>query len=360
MKKTAIFLTILWAVLTLAAWTAPTKAVDDAERRPLSPRPAFRLEQVLSGRFQTDFESGSLDQFPFRQSFRRLKALFHRNVLGQRDDHGIYLCQGHAVAQVYPMKADSLDHALSRFSYLHRGFLQGSSAKMAVIPDKNYYLGEESGQLSLNYDALFRQVEEALPWAEQIDLTGSLTAEDFYRTDAHWRQERLFGAAKAICESLGVSPPKPEDYRVETLERPFYGVYYGQAALPMEPDELSLLRSPLLDECTVFDYESGQTLGIYDESKKTGKDLYEIFLSGPRSLLTVRNPNGTAGRELLIFRDSFASAIAPLLLSDYETVTLIDIRYIQIDLLDRFVDFHGQDVLLLYSVPVLNSGETIK
>jgi len=360
MKKTAILLTALWAVLALAAWTVPQKAMDAAERRPLAQRPALTLEGAASGRFQADFEDYSLDQFPLRQTFRRLKALFHRGILGQRDDHGIYLCQGHAAAQVYPLKDASLEHALSRFSYLHQGFLAGSPAKMAIIPDKNYYLAPDSGQLSIDYDVLFRQVREALPWAEQIDLTAFLTAEDFYRTDTHWRQERLLGAAQALCAALDVTAPRQEDYQVETLDQPFYGVYYGQAALPMEPDTISLLRSPLLDACTVYDYESGQTTAVYDESKLEGKDLYEVFLSGPRSLLTIRNSSGQAGKELLVFRDSFASAIVPLLLRDYESVTLIDIRYIQIDLLDRFLDYHGQDVLLLYSAPVLNSGETIK
>lgn len=360
MKKTAIFLTILWAALTLAAWTVPSKAVDGAERRPLAQRPALDPERILSGQFQADFASYSQDQFPLRQGFRRLKALFHRGVLRQRDDHGIYLCQGHAAARVYPLRGDALEHALSRFSYLHQGFLRGSDVKMAVIPDKNYYLAPSCGQLSLNYDALFRRVREALPWAEQIDLTGVLSAEDFYRTDLHWRQERLFGAAEAICQALEVPSPKAEDFTPQVLERPFYGVYYGQAALPMEPDEMVLLRSPLLDGCTVLDYESGKTLGVYDESRLEGPDLYEVFLSGPRSLLTVHNPSGEPGRELLIFRDSFASAITPLLLQGYETVTLIDIRYISIDLLERFIDYHGQDVLLLYSVPVLNSGETFR
>ena len=32
----------------------------------------------------------------------------------------------------------------------------------------------------------------------------------------------------------------------------------------------------------------------------------------------------------------------------------------QIDLLDRFVEFHGQDVLFLYSTLVLNNSSTIK
>ena len=84
------------------------------------------------------------------------------------------------------------------------------------------------------------------------------------------------------------------------------------------------------------------------------------FLSGSRSLLTIQNPNGVAGKELIVFRDSFGSSLIPLLLQNYETVTVVDIRYVQIDLLDRFVDFHGQDVLFLYSTLVLNNSETIK
>ena len=38
----------------------------------------------------------------------------------------------------------------------------------------------------------------------------------------------------------------------------------------------------------------------------------------------------------------------------------MDIRYVRIDLLDQFLDFHGQDVLMLYSTLVLNSSSTIR
>ena len=85
-----------------------------------------------------------------------------------------------------------------------------------------------------------------------------------------------------------------------------------------------------------------------------------MFLSGSRSLLTIENPNSRTDRELILFRDSFGSAMAPLLLADYAKITLVDLRYIPIDRLDRFLDFHGQDVLLLYSIPVLNNSQTIK
>ena len=88
--------------------------------------------------------------------------------------------------------------------------------------------------------------------------------------------------------------------------------------------------------------------------------MYEVFLSGSRSLLTIENPNASTDRELIIFRDSFGSSIAPLLVKDYAKVTLVDIRYIQIDVLDRFLTFEGQDVLFLYSTLVLNNSSTIK
>ena len=52
--------------------------------------------------------------------------------------------------------------------------------------------------------------------------------------------------------------------------------------------------------------------------------------------------------------------LIPLLLTDYAKVTAVDIRYLQPALLDRYVDFAGQDVLFLYSTLVLNNSSTIK
>ena len=142
--------------------------------------------------------------------------------------------------------------------------------------------------------------------------------------------------------------PKLADYDIKPVDRPFYGVYYGQAALPMRPESLYLLESDLLSDCQVYDYETGKYTDIYNMDKLTSRDLYDVFLSGSKSLLAIENPNAKSDRELLIFRDSFGSAIAPLLVSDYAKVTLVDIRYIQIDMLERFLEFNGQDVLFLY------------
>ena len=94
--------------------------------------------------------------------------------------------------------------------------------------------------------------------------------------------------------------------------------------------------------------------------KADGNDPYEIFLSGPVSLLTIENPMAKSEKELIVFRDSFGSSLIPLLAEGYQKTTLVDIRYIQSDFLPNFVDFTGKDVLFLYSTVVLNNSETLK
>ncbi len=359
-RKYSIVIVILWVILTGFSWFAPAKAASDAERRPLAQMPEIGVDPILNGTFMGDFEEYTLDQFPLRDSFRTVKSLFHYYILGQKDNNGIYLSNGYAAKQEYPLKESSVAHAVERFNRLYNKYLTESDVYMAIVPDKGYYLAESSGNLTMDYEKMFSLFAEGMPWATQIDLTEHLSLEDYYRTDTHWRQENLIPAAAAIREALGMPAPKAEDYGIVHPDLPFYGVYYGQAALPMEPDDIRWLENDALNAYTVYDFESGSTLGVYDESKLTSKDPYEVFLSGPRSLLTIENPNAGTDKELIIFRDSFGSAIAPLLVSDYAKVTLVDIRYMQIDVLDRFIEFNGQDVLFLYSTLVLNNSETIK
>ena len=359
-KFRAIPIILLWAVLTALAWFGGAEELSDSERRPLAQMPQLGVNSILDGSFMADFEDYTLDQFPMRDSFRGIKSLFHSYVLGQRDNNGIYIADGYAVQMEYPLDMASVDHALERFSYLHEKYLEDSHVFMTIVPDKGYYLAQESGHLAMDYEKMFAAFREGMPWAQQVDLTNVLSIDDYYRTDTHWRQEKLLDAAKVICDALGATGPVAEDYTQVALEKPFYGVYYGQAALPVEAETLYYLESEQLKNCTVYDFESGKTGAVYDLAKAEGKDLYEIFLSGPRSLLTIENPGGTPGKELIVFRDSFGSAMVPLLVSDYEKVTLVDIRYIQTDVLERFLEFHGQDVLFLYSTLVLNNSETIK
>ena len=352
----------LWAALVLGSWFGPSKESSEAERRPLAQLPEITGKALLSGDFMEDFEDYSLDQFPLRDTFRQIKSLFHDHALNQSDNNGIYIADGFAVKQEYPLSQASLNHALERFEHIYDKYLKNSGSRVvaSVVPDKGYYLAEASGHLAMDYEALFAAVEDGMPWAEFVDITDCLKGSDYYRTDTHWRQEYLAEAAEKLCEALEAAAFESGELTPEKVERPFYGVYYGQAALPMDAEDMYILKNSLLENCTVYDHETGATGSIYDMSKLESRDLYDVYLSGARALLTIENPEGIEGRELIVFRDSFGSSMVPLLLKDYRTVTVVDIRYIASDLLDSFVDYHGQDVLFLYSTLVLNSSSSLK
>lgn len=358
----AAVLVAVWAALTLWCWFGPANDVSESERRPLTQMPQIKGDAILSGKFMTDFEKYTLDQFPVRDAFRQLKALNHYYGLRQGDNNGIYIVGGFAVKQEYPLKQESVDYALRRFENLYETYFKesGSTLFVSVVPDKNYYLAEPNGYLAMDYGALFADVQAAMPWATYVDLTDCLTSADYYRTDTHWRQEKILDAAKKLCDAMGVSAFTQEEMTVTAVDRPFYGVYYGQAALPMAPETIYTLENPVISGCTVYQFETGLTSSVYDMDKLTSRDLYDVFLSGAQSILTVENPNANTDRELIVFRDSFGSSLTPLLLKDYKTVTLVDIRYVSSSKLADLLDFHGQDVLFLYSTLVLNSSSAMR
>ena len=360
MKRTIslILVLALWGSLAAFAWLKPPAADSAAERRPLEQFPELSGEKLLSGQFMKDFADYAVDQFPLRDNFRTLNAWLSYYLLGKKDNNGIYLHDGYAAKMEYPMDETSIGNAIARFNELHEMYLTGCDVRFALVPDKGYYLAEDAGALSMDYDALYGRMARELDWAELIDLRDALTVESYYRTDTHWSQEAILPAAEAIADSLGVTVPEFE--RVITLEKPFYGVYYGQAALPMEPDALHYLTNDVLENCTVKCHDNGLESEVYDMTKLQSRDLYDIFLSGGAAVLEITNPAGIAGKELIVFRDSFGSSMVPLLVHDYAKVWVLDTRYVNPAMLGQFVDFADQDVLFLYSTLILNSSSALR
>lgn len=330
---------------------------SDSERRPLAQFPTeITWESIVDRTSIEKFEEYSVDQFPFREFFRGLKAKFQLYVLGLDENNGLAVKDGY-IAKIEPEFTEEIvEYSIGRLQYVYEKFLKenGGNHYVALVPDKNYYLGKEYGYPAPDYDKLAEDVRKALSGMTYIDLFETLELTDYYRTDTHWSQEKIGEVADKLLAELGAADRVTGNYKENTLY-PFHGVYYGQSALNPEPDTITYLTSDILDNCTVYDYETGQTYGIYDFEKFEGKDGYDFFLSGTKALLRVDNPNATTDEELIIFRDSFGSSITPLLAEGYKSIYLVDIRYVMPDLLDRFIDFEGKDTLFLYSALILNS-----
>ncbi len=345
---------LLWAVLK------PVDTQSASERRPLATPPAASWDAVISGAFMADFEECALDQFPLRDKFRTVKALTALYAFRQKDNNGVYLQDGYISKLDYPLDLPSVDYAASRFRYVYKQYLADKDVAvyLSVIPDKNCYMAEKHGAPALDHADLVAALRARLDFAQYIDLFPFLELSDYYRTDSHWRQENITDAAQYLARQMGAA--LSGDYPRHLANTPFYGVYYGQAALPLPGEELYYLSHAALEDCRVYDYETGTDIPLYDPGQAAGRDPYAFFLAGPKSLLKIENPHAAPGKELVLFRDSFGSSIAPLLAEGYASITLVDIRYISPLMLDQFISFTDQDVLFLYSTSVLNNSETIK
>ncbi len=366
MKKSNLILVCVMAVfffgMVFFCWSKEVNDYSDSERRVLADFPELTDETVRSGKFMKEFETYTLDQFPLRDSFRRIKAMAQFGIFQQKANNDIYLADGYVAKVEYPLNEYMLENAGEKFQYLYDTYMTDSDVKLyfSVVPDKNYYLAEENGYLSMDYDLFFNKMQQQTDYMQYIEITDLLSIEDYYKTDTHWKQECLQDVAARIAESMGNT--LEWQYNEVTAEQPFYGVYYGQSALPLKPDTLKYLTNEKLESCTITSFDTGKPVEkeIYELEELSGKDPYEMFLAGSDALLVVDNPNATSDKELVVFRDSFASSLLPLLIESYAKVTVVDIRYISSGMLGNFVEFHDQDVLFLYSTLVLNSSTSFK
>ena len=341
----------------------PKDEYSASERRLLAQLPTVSVKTLLSGTFMSEFEEYTLDQFPLRQVWRTLKALANKYIYDKSENNGIYELNGFYAATQYPLDEESTAYAVKVFNSVYdRYFADGEcNVYFSLIPDKNYFMQNQANQLRIDYDRYKEIIKTDLSRFDYIEIFDTLTLDSYYKTDTHWRQEKIQPTADRILSAMNAENAVSQAYEIKELAVPFYGVYYGQAALPAEAETIYYADTDRFANVKVYDHENRREIAVYDFAKADGKDPYEFFLSGPLSLVTIENPDAKTDRELFLFRDSFGSSVAPYFIDSYAKITLIDIRYLASAMVGNFVEFPaGSDVLFLYSSMVLNASNVLK
>ena len=337
------------------------KAPDilSSERRRPAPLPGFSVATVVSGSFMRGFGAYATDAFVFRDSFRTLKAATVFGPLMQTDKGGLYFGAA-GVGEFKSSDALSLAQSAEKLRILAEAFSVWSPESRlyySLVPDKSQYAGKylPATPLGVVEDLL----AEALGAATYIPIADCLVADSFYRSDLHWDQSKIGTVMDRLSGQMG---------RRHDLDRYhekdagiFQGGYAGQMALPIPQDRMRYLdmpglRASYLDD-SALQYEE---YPVYDLESFHGIDPYDLFLCGPQAVVVLENPEAPEG-ELYLFRDSYGSSIGPLLAGAYRRITLIDLRYIDIRVLDQFVAFApGADGLFLFSSQILNNPSILK
>ena len=355
---TITFLVLIFGFFILNIITEDKK-ISTTERRILQQFPMPTKETVFNGKYSKDFEKYAQDQFAYRDIFRDIKGFNHFKVYRQLDNNGYYIKGNMIFKQAENFKPSEIRKASTKINYINSLLTENNKAYYSIVPDKNYY--EEDNDLRYNYEGLVdifkKEIDSNITY---IDLFDILALNDYYNTDTHWKNENLIKVCKRFEEVLGINLPL-KNVKIVTKGE-FDGVYSNQIGINHDlKDTLRYITTDDILASTTYNLETNKEGKIYDEDRWVkAQDKYDYFLSGATPYIEIRNPNNTSGKELIIFRDSFGSSITPLLVEGYSKITLVDLRYMSSQVLDKFITFTNQDVLFLYSTLVINNASTLR
>lgn len=357
MKKIRVLIiAFLFFTSSFLIWTSSRQEYSQDERRKLKQKPELTIKTVMNGVFQNNFEPYVQDQFPQRYKMREVKAHFRYYGLNVLENNNYYIDEGKIIKMEYPLKDNEVIKAAQLFNKIQETYLKENELYYSIIFDKSYY-SSKNNVLKMDYEHLESLFIETMSEGEYIDLKETVCLEDFYNTDIHWKQENLSDVSNTILKAMNQMPHV--EYEQHTVKDDFIGVYEGHSALRVERDTISSISNQSIDDAsvTLLDADGKQ---VYDKENLDHMDPYDYYLHGPQALVTIENENSKNNEELVIFRDSFASSLAPYFIDNYSKITLVDLRYISPKILGDYIQFSDQDVLFILSTSILNNSSTLK
>ena len=240
----------------------------------------------------------------------------------------------------------------SKVESVCKEYLSGASnIYYAVIPSKQYFINDKV-ENPFDYTSMMNIIRSGITIAKEIDLTGTLELDDYLKTDPHWKQEGLQGVLDALGETMGFTVD------LSTFTKNSVPNFTGQHGYNKENfahETMTYLTNEAIDNATVDNFQDKDFTKVYNTAKLETATPYDMFLSGSTPLLTITNDSAKSDKELVMFRDSYACSLAPLLIENYKTITLVDLRYMASSLLPQYVDFTGKDVLFMYNDQIINT-----
>ena len=327
----------------------PDNDISISERRRLKSFPKFSINSIFNGELRNDFDNYVTDQFVFRDSFRKISAFIDLKVKGSY--HDLFLYNNYIIEDKKSINYSSINNFINKVNNIKSLCLKNSNkVYYSIIPEKMYFASNKE---------LFDTIEDTLKSSfdfKYIKIDDTLRLNSYYKSDPHWKQEELINTSNRINTFMNNN--SFNDYNKKKISN-FKGTYYYQLPVFNGNDELFIMNSKYTNNSYLYDYVSNNKSDLYSRSNNS-IDLYDTYLGGSKAIISIINKTNTSNKELIVFRDSFASSISPLLLDGYSKITLIDTRYISPNLISNYIEFDNQDILFLYSTLIINNSYSLK
>ena len=365
-KQQGIMLTALLLafvlIFSLVSLILPDRETSEAEKRPLAQVPAFSWKALRSGEYFAGWGDYLADQFVGRDFWISLRLGYSR-LMGRSESNGVLLCRDHYLMEK-PAAPDEAavkrsTDAISAFAGRHpdlKVFMTAAPTAAGIMKSKL------PGHIPLR-DQLedIRNLEHSLSGIRFIDVSPALEAHSdeqlYYRTDHHWTTLGAYYAFEAMAEEMGIVPAA--DYDIYTVSSTFEGTLAARSGSHSARDRVQIFAPLPPVDCRVTYPEEGTTTAtLYSREALDTKDHYTVFFGGNHPRVDIQTNAGT-GKNLLIFKDSYANCLVPFLTACYDKIILIDPRYYY-ESADSLVSSEKiTDVLFLYNINTFHEDTSL-
>lgn len=359
------FYPLLWLGLCLVGGITvlnlfwPKRDQLELENRRAAQFPAFRLEDLLDGSWQSSFSAWMQDQFLLRDQWINTQRATDEIAFQKVEEGGILLGEDHwmftklfTVPDATRAQMDKNVEAVAGFAAQHPGkvtFLLAPSAS-AIYPEE-LPLGAPMIDEDAMLDDIFARIGES---AAVLDLRDTFTAHKdeylYFKTDHHWTPNGAYRAYEQFCGLKGLTPFDRSTLEPVTVEG-FQGTHYSATRLWNVEDDV-ITYYPFQNPMTIYritgeaQYEAETTEPLINTEKFSTRDKYAAFLDGNNGYSVIE---GSGTGSILVVKDSYANSFIPYLTQNYAKIGVVDFRNFKYGL-DSTIEQEGYDeVLVLYN-----------
>ena len=311
------------------------------ENRVLTTLSDIKKVPLLDGKFDEEFEKYLSDQFVFRDSFMSINTV-SKKMLGYFEINHVYF---------------NKHNLFNKYDYTNFKYLKGNINSINEFSKKNkvnLMLVPSSSGISDNLpkyaysddekkliDGIYNKLE-----SNNIDVYSNLKGNEdiYYKLDHHWNHNGANIGYKEIVKSLLNEEVKPFEY--ELVSNDFKGTIYSKSgAFWLDGEDFYKIK--LNNEIEKVLIDDKEFNSIYSEDKLHTKDKYAYYLDGNHGI-SIIDSDVNNKKELLLFKDSYAHIVIPYLVSNYDVITMVDLRYYNDDINQLIKE--DMDILFVYSL----------
>lgn len=333
--------------LSLASLLMPDREFSPNENRYLQQPPELTWKTLLDGTFTKKAEDYTADQIVLRDTWMESASVLQR-AAGRLEINGTWLGKsGRYYAKETPDTFDAEQYEKNLQQV--QTFFDANGEKdcrIMMVPTPAYMCADDLPTNAPLFDAAgcFDTLISTLP-DEAIDLRTALldnAQEKYYATDHHWTTEGAQSAYAAWCAATGHDARR---WRLDVVSTTFHGTLYSKVLLPDSPYDTVAIAPDANIRSMDCDGQVSDTL--YSAAALEEKDHYKIFMGGNYAKVVI-DTGADTGKSLLVVKDSFANSFLPFLVKDYDTITVLDLRYYR-EGVQPLAD-SADDILVLYEL----------